>query len=134
MVWPSQLVTVALYETLHGGAKEYQQQTRDRMRFFLLAFVAIFVWQFLPSVIFPTLTSIATLCIIDNSSWVMRTLGSGYDGFGYLNFVSLAWNERKKTPSSSFLPAQSLDWSVIGGTGGASLTEPAIKRLTCQQC
>ncbi|GJN90368.1 hypothetical protein Rhopal_003379-T1 [Rhodotorula paludigena] len=97
MVWPSQLVTVALYETLHGGAKEHQQQTRDRMRFFLLAFVAIFVWQFLPSVIFPTLTSIATLCIIDNSSWVMRTLGSGYDGFGYLNF--------------------SLDWSVIGGTG-----------------
>ena len=43
MVWPAQLVTVALYETLHGGAREHQQQTRDRMRFFLLAFVAIFV-------------------------------------------------------------------------------------------
>ncbi|GAA5918161.1 hypothetical protein JCM8208_006843, partial [Rhodotorula glutinis] len=101
MVWPSQLVTVALYETLHGGAKELQQQTRDRMRFFLIAFVAIFVWQFLPAVAFPTLTSIATLCLIDNRSWmsphILRTLGSGYDGFGFLNF--------------------SLDWSVIGGTG-----------------
>jgi len=73
MVWPSQLVTVALYETLHGGAKELQQQTRDRMRFFLLAFVAIFVWQFLPAVAFPTLTSIATLCIIDNRSWISRS-------------------------------------------------------------
>ncbi|BGP49697.1 hypothetical protein JCM10450v2_005602 [Rhodotorula kratochvilovae] len=97
MVWPAQLVTVALYETLHGGAREHQQQTRDRMRFFLLAFVAIFVWQFMPAVAFPTLTSIATLCIIDNRSWVLRILGSGYDGFGFLNL--------------------SLDWSVIGGTG-----------------
>ncbi|GAA5934611.1 hypothetical protein JCM3775_002003 [Rhodotorula graminis] len=78
MVWPSQLVTVALYVTLHGGAKELQQQTRDRMRFFLIAFVAIFVWQFLPA-------------------YILRTLGSGYDGFGFFNF--------------------SLDWSVIGGTG-----------------
>ncbi|BGP17800.1 hypothetical protein JCM10213_001699 [Rhodosporidiobolus nylandii] len=97
MIWPSQLVTVALYETLHGGAKEEQQQTRDRMRFFTWSFLGIFGWQFLPAVVFPTLTSIAVLCIINNQSWVMRILGSGYDGFGYLNF--------------------SLDWSVIGGTG-----------------
>ncbi|GAA6032208.1 hypothetical protein JCM8097_007126 [Rhodosporidiobolus ruineniae] len=97
MLWPSQLVTVALYETLHGGAKEEQKKTRDRMRFFTKSFGGIFVWQFFPAVIFPTLTSIAVLCILNNRSWVMRILGSGYDGFGFLNL--------------------SLDWSVIGGTG-----------------
>ncbi|GAA5832438.1 hypothetical protein JCM11251_006454 [Rhodosporidiobolus azoricus] len=97
MIWPSQLVTVALYETLHGGAKDEQKVTKQRMRFFSWSFGGIFAWQFFPAFIFPTLTSIAVLCIVNNQSWVMRTLGSGYDGFGYFNF--------------------SLDWSVIGGTG-----------------
>lgn len=64
---------------------------------FARSFVGIFSWQFLPAVIFPTLTSIAVLCLINNSSLVMRTLGSGYDGFGLLDL--------------------SLDWSVVGGTG-----------------
>lgn len=57
----------------------------------------MFLWQFLPTVVWPTLTSIAVLCLINNQSWVLRTLGSGYDGFGFLNF--------------------SLDWSVIGYSG-----------------
>ncbi|KAM0748072.1 OPT-domain-containing protein [Meredithblackwellia eburnea MCA 4105] len=60
-------------------------------------FLGIFSWQFLPAVVFPTLTSIAVLCLVDNNNFFLRTLGSGYDGFGLLDF--------------------SLDWSVIGGTG-----------------
>ncbi|KAK4051978.1 hypothetical protein OIO90_004508 [Microbotryomycetes sp. JL221] len=97
MLWPSTLVLVTLFETLHGGAKESMKQTRDRMRFFSYSFVGIFSWQFLPALIFPTLTSIAVLCLINNQSLVTRILGSGYDGFGLLDF--------------------SLDWSVVGGTG-----------------
>lgn len=54
-------------------------------------------FQFLPSVFFPTLTSIATLCYINNNSWLLRTLGSGYNGLGMFNF--------------------SLDWSTIGSNG-----------------
>ncbi|KAK4701267.1 hypothetical protein P7C70_g4966, partial [Phenoliferia sp. Uapishka_3] len=97
MIWPSTLVLVTLFETLHGGAKDSIKETRDRMRFFSISFLGIFTWQFLPAVVFPTLTSIAVLCLLDNNNFVMRTLGSGYDGFGLLDF--------------------SLDWSVIGGTG-----------------
>ncbi|GAA5961932.1 hypothetical protein JCM21900_001152 [Sporobolomyces salmonicolor] len=97
MLWPSQLVTVSLYETLHGSAKEDIAHNADRMRFFSYSFLGIFAWQFIPAVVAPTLTSIAVLCIVNNGSSIMRILGSGYDGFGFLNF--------------------SLDWSVIGGTG-----------------
>ncbi|GAA5905962.1 OPT family oligopeptide transporter [Sporobolomyces salmoneus] len=97
MLWPSQLVTVSLYQTLHGKDEEDVRETKERMRFFSYSFASIFTWQFIPSVVFPTLTSIAVLCLINNKSWVMRTLGSGYNGFGILDF--------------------SLDWSVIGGTG-----------------
>ena len=34
MLWPSTLVFVTLFETLHGGAKDHLKETRDRMRFF----------------------------------------------------------------------------------------------------
>jgi hypothetical protein len=98
MVWPAQLVTVALYETLHGGSKDQIRQAKDRLRFFLKSFAGIFTWQFFPTVIAPTLSSIALLCIINNRSSIMRVLGSGYDGFGMFDF--------------------SLDWAVVGGTGG----------------
>ncbi|KAG0658686.1 hypothetical protein C6P46_005682 [Rhodotorula mucilaginosa] len=97
MVWPAQLVTVALYETLHGGSKDQIRQAKDRLRFFLKSFAGIFTWQFFPTVIAPTLSSIALLCIINNRSSIMRVLGSGYDGFGMFDF--------------------SLDWAVVGGTG-----------------
>lgn len=53
--------------------------------------------QFLPGTFFPTLTSIATLCYVNNQSWLLRTLGSGYEGLGISNF--------------------SLDWSTIGYNG-----------------
>lgn len=105
MLWPSTLVFVTLFETLHGGEKDSQKETKDRMRFFsarsvLLvspppkvadtssSFVGVFSWQFLPAVIFPGLTSIALLCLADNNNVVLRTLGSAYDGFGLLDFVS----------------------------------------------
>lgn len=51
----------------------------------------------MPSVIFPTLSSIAVLCLINNRSLIMRTLGSGFDGYGFLVF--------------------SFDWTVISATG-----------------
>jgi hypothetical protein len=53
------------------------------------SFVGVFFWQFLPAVIFPGLTSIALLCLADNNNVVLRTLGSAYDGFGLLDFVSV---------------------------------------------
>lgn len=99
MLWPSSFVFVTLFETLHSTSKDPAVKRRkdDQIKFFGIAFAAIFVYQFIPSVIFPSLTSFATLCIISNSSRVMRILGSGYDGFGMMNF--------------------SLDWSTIGSTG-----------------
>ncbi|CAH7675322.1 OPT family small oligopeptide transporter [Phakopsora pachyrhizi] len=110
MVWPSSLVTVTLYNTLHGIAgdgEESQRFMKDRMRFFSIVFILIFIYQFLPSVIAPTLTSISILCIINNRDALMRVLGSGYTGAGLLTF--------------------SLDWTVIGSAG--SLFTPFFASL-----
>lgn len=95
MVWPTTIAIVSLFDTLHG---ESGLLTQQKLRFFTIAFLCCFIWQFVPGVIAPGLTSFATLCVINNSSKAMRVLGSAYSGFGILSF--------------------SLDWSVIGSTGG----------------
>lgn len=46
MVWPSTLVPISLFNTLHGQESTI---TWQRLRFFRLAFLAIFAWQFMPS-------------------------------------------------------------------------------------
>jgi hypothetical protein len=104
MYWPSVLVTVQLFTTLYptpetssGRSTAQRQIVTKRFRVFLLVFIATFVYQFFPMLLFPTLTSIATLCLINNQSWWMRTMGSGYNGAGMFNF--------------------SLDWSSIGASG-----------------
>ncbi|EHS63910.1 OPT family small oligopeptide transporter [Puccinia graminis f. sp. tritici CRL 75-36-700-3] len=100
MIWPSSLVVVTLYNTLHAVGDDTQESrefTKARMRFFTTVFLLIFVYQFLPSVFAPTLTSISIICIINNRSTFMRVLGSAYTGAGLLTL--------------------SLDWTVIGSVG-----------------
>ncbi len=102
MYWPQCLVTVQLFTTLYSHtssslSKAAQILTRQRLKVFMLVFLATFLYQFLPLLLFPTLTSVSVLCLIDNRSWWMRTLGSGYTGLGIADL--------------------SFDWSSIGSSG-----------------
>ncbi|KAE8231706.1 hypothetical protein CF326_g3273 [Tilletia indica] len=109
MIFPSTLVTTSLFYTLHGAGGDGRVgasaavsgssalNMRDRLRFFTLVFVATILYQFFPSLIFPTLSSIAVLCLVDNSNRAFRVMSSGFHGFGILNF--------------------SLDWTAIGSSG-----------------
>ncbi|KAG0032047.1 hypothetical protein BGZ82_006698, partial [Podila clonocystis] len=95
MIWPATLVNVSLYNTLH----EHKVLTRwfTRMQLFWYAFFTIFLYQWLPKMFMPVLTSMALLCWIKPSSNVLRKLGSGYVGLG--------------------MGCVSLDWSIISGVG-----------------
>ncbi|ORX39348.1 OPT oligopeptide transporter protein-domain-containing protein [Kockovaella imperatae] len=102
MYWPSILVVVQLFTTLYSStssalSRAAQLATRDRLKVFTFVFLITFIYQYLPFFLFPTLTSISVLCLIDNDSWWMRVLGSGYKGLGMLDF--------------------SFDWSTIGSSG-----------------
>lgn len=106
MYWPSTLVTVQLFTTLYGttvGDKAAKLLTRRRLYVFSAIFLFTFIWQFLPFLFFPTLTSVAVLCLINNENWWMRTFGGAYTGLGILDF--------------------SFDWSSIG-TSGPLYTPP----------
>ncbi|KAK6906070.1 OPT family small oligopeptide transporter [Kwoniella mangroviensis CBS 8507] len=102
MYWPSTLVTVQLFTTLYSSTSTAlstaaQAMTTKRLRVFMIIFLITFIYQFLPFLLFPTLTSVSVLCLMDNESWWMRTLGSGYSGLGVANW--------------------SFDWSSIGSSG-----------------
>ncbi|CAD6972700.1 unnamed protein product [Tilletia controversa] len=109
MIFPSTLVTTSLFYTLHGAGGDGSAgasaavsgasalNMRARLRFFTLVFTATVLYQFFPSLIFPTLSSIAVLCLVDNSSRAFRVMSSGFHGFGILNF--------------------SLDWTAVGSSG-----------------
>ncbi|KAG0151823.1 hypothetical protein CROQUDRAFT_56718 [Cronartium quercuum f. sp. fusiforme G11] len=105
MVWPSSLAIMSLYNTLHakssGTARRKLAQEDDMMskkfRFFLIVFLAVTIYQFIPTVLAPTISNIAILCLINNQSQFMRVLGSAYNGVGLLNL--------------------SFDWAVLTVTG-----------------
>ncbi|WWD06796.1 OPT family small oligopeptide transporter [Kwoniella europaea PYCC6329] len=102
MYWPSTLVTVQLFTTLYSSTSTVlstaaQAMTTKRLHVFMIIFLITFIYQFLPFLLFPTLTSVSVLCLMNNESWWMRTLGSGYTGLGVANW--------------------SFDWSSIGSSG-----------------
>ncbi|BEJ15101.1 hypothetical protein CspHIS471_0408680 [Cutaneotrichosporon sp. HIS471] len=106
MYWPSTLVVVQLFTTLYDTAatnKAARKLTNRRLHVFLAVFIFTFLWQFLPFLFFPMLTSVAVLCLVNNENWWMRTFGGAYTGLGMLDF--------------------SFDWSSIG-TSGPLFTPP----------
>jgi hypothetical protein len=106
MYWPSTLVVVQLFTTLYDSTatnKAARALTRRRLHVFLAIFIFTFLWQFLPFLFFPMLTSVAVLCLINNENWWMRTFGGAYTGLGMFDF--------------------SFDWSSIG-TSGPLFTPP----------
>ncbi|KAI8050581.1 oligopeptide transporter [Syncephalis plumigaleata] len=94
MVWPSTLVQVALYNTLHAAESATRNFTRQRFFFTVLGFA--FFYNFLPGLMAPVLSSMALLCWTLKDSAGAQVLGSGLRGMGLLNL--------------------SLDWSYIGAT------------------
>ncbi|PLW21798.1 hypothetical protein PCANC_02927 [Puccinia coronata f. sp. avenae] len=99
MVWPSSLVVITMYNTLHSrssGMSSFIPPAEDRalmakkFKFFSVVFALITIYQFIPTVFAPTLSSIAVICLINNTSTFMRVLGSAYTGVGLFS-LSFDW-------------------------------------------
>ncbi|PVU89859.1 hypothetical protein BB561_005141 [Smittium simulii] len=89
MVWPNTLVSVGLSNTLH----KYCKPSLLKYRFKILVCVSVIVgvYQLVPNIFFPALSSIALLCYINTNNSVLVNLGSAWKGLGILNF-SFNWN------------------------------------------
>ncbi|KAM7277666.1 hypothetical protein ACFE04_004800 [Oxalis oulophora] len=99
MWWPSTLVQISLFRTLHEEEendkdKEYKM---SRIKFFFIALVCSFCWYLFPGYLFQTLQSIAWVCWAFPNSVTAHQVGSGLSGLG-LGAFTLDW-----TTVASFL-------------------------------
>ncbi|KAI0220322.1 hypothetical protein L0F63_006438 [Massospora cicadina] len=86
MVWPSTLVAVALFRTLHVDRKGANLRV-----FFAVATTLSFAYYFIPGYLFTLLSSISVLCLAMPANKIAQQLGSGVTGLG-LGAISLDWN------------------------------------------
>ncbi|KAH6893967.1 peptide transporter MTD1 [Coprinopsis sp. MPI-PUGE-AT-0042] len=100
IVFPNLLPIVQLFDALHRGKKIFLQ--KKRVKFFWSVFAGIFVWEWFPEYIAPTLTGISVFCLANRDSpWFTRVFGgaAGNEGLGAF--------------------ALCLDWNYVGSGGGS---------------
>jgi len=90
MLWPINLPTATLLESLHRDKRE----TKRRLKVFYIIFVCIFVWEAFPEYIFPVMTGVSIFCLAKQNSLVFTNLFGGASGNEGLGFLSLCfdWN------------------------------------------
>ncbi|GAA5835259.1 hypothetical protein JCM11251_006662 [Rhodosporidiobolus azoricus] len=100
IVYPNLVPTVNLFDALHRDKNVLNQ--KKRLRFFWIVFITIFVWQWIPEFVAPTLTGISIFCLAKrDSAWFTRIFG-GSNGNEGLGMFSLC-----------------LDWNYVGSGGGS---------------
>lgn len=89
MIWPSNLVTVALFNTLHRREQLAPGQW-TRQKFFAVCAIGSFLYYWIPAFIFPAITALTLLCYINPSNVVLAQV-TGSQGLG-IGVLSLDWN------------------------------------------
>ena len=94
MIWPSNLVTCALLNTLHS--QQYvgigNRAGLSRERFFTYAFAASFCWYFFPGYIFQALSFFNWVCWIAPENVVVNQLFGYYSGLG-MSLITFDWSQ-----------------------------------------
>ncbi|KAF4609517.1 hypothetical protein D9613_012220 [Agrocybe pediades] len=99
-LYPQLIPSVQLFDALHRGQEAVMQ--KKRLKFFWIIFVIIFVWEWFPEYIAPTLTGVSIFCLANqNSPWFTRIFGgaAGNEGLGVFSI--------------------SFDWAYIGSGGNS---------------
>ncbi|GJN93053.1 hypothetical protein Rhopal_006098-T1 [Rhodotorula paludigena] len=100
IVYPNLVPTVNLFDALHRDKDVKAQQ--KRLRFFWYVFIGIFIWEWLPEFVAPTLTGVSIFCLAKrDSAWFTRIFG-GSNGNEGLGMFSLCF-----------------DWNYLGSGGGS---------------
>ncbi|XP_021855683.1 oligopeptide transporter 1-like [Spinacia oleracea] len=108
MWWPSNLVQVSLFRTLHENDVRIKGGL-TRLQFFLMVIGTSFAYYVIPGYLFPSIGCLSILCWLWKKSIFMQQMGSGLHGLG-IGAVSLDWNtvisflgSPLSTPSSAIM-------------------------------
>jgi OPT family small oligopeptide transporter len=92
MIWPANLVTCALFNTLH--ATQYagigSRGGISRERFFFFAFTASFCWYFLPGYFFQALSYFSWVCWISPDNVPLNEMFGYQHGLG-MSIITFDW-------------------------------------------
>ncbi|KAJ7562770.1 hypothetical protein O6H91_03G084200 [Diphasiastrum complanatum] len=101
MWWPSNLVQVSLFRTLH---ERDEHKGLKRIHFFLIFMIVSFAYYSLPAYLFTILTFFSWICWAFPNSVTAHQIGSGFHGLG--------------------VGATTLDWAGISSYLGSPLVTP----------
>ncbi|KAJ3530568.1 hypothetical protein NM688_g7690 [Phlebia brevispora] len=94
MIWPANLVTCTLFNTLHSteysGIGNHGGISRER--FFLIAFLGSFFWYFLPGYLFQALSYFNWVCWIAPNNVVVNQLFGYTSGLG-MSLLTFDWSQ-----------------------------------------
>ncbi|TLD29496.1 putative phospholipid-transporting ATPase [Venturia nashicola] len=96
MLYPSNLATASLLESLHADRKS----TKKKMRVFYIGFLILFVWQAFPQYIMPLLAGVSVFCLTNRKSLLITNVFGGSMANEGLGLFSL-----------------SFDWTMVSGGG-----------------
>lgn len=92
MIWPSALVSAALFNTLHKNFGKRDRGHMTRERFFLIAFLCSFVWYWVPGYLFTALSVFNWVCWIAPQNVVINTLFGTSTGLG-MSVLTFDWSQ-----------------------------------------
>ncbi|KAG0199594.1 hypothetical protein BGX28_007141 [Mortierella sp. GBA30] len=89
MIWPANLVQVALFNTLHKD-EDLRPGQWTRYRFFLVATLGMALYAWIPGFLFPVLATFAWICWINPDNLLLSQI-TGENGLG-VGVISFDWN------------------------------------------
>jgi hypothetical protein len=89
MIWPQNLVTATILNTLHAE-EDGADGTMTRFRYFTIILGGAFIWYFVPGFIFQAISSFGWLCWIWPNNFVVNTLFGTNTGLG-LSVLTFDW-------------------------------------------
>ena len=94
MIWPANLVTCALFNTLH--AQQYagigNRGGINRERFFVYCFIGSFIWYFFPGYIFTALSWFSWVCWIKPDNIPLNQMFGYQHGMG-MSLITFDWSQ-----------------------------------------
>ncbi|KAJ7896012.1 glutathione transporter [Mycena olivaceomarginata] len=90
MIWPSTLVSSALFNTLHTTYGKRDRGHMTRQRFFFLACFGSFVWFWFPSYLFTALSIFNWVCWLAPTNVTINALFGASSGLGF-SIISFDW-------------------------------------------
>ncbi|KIK68259.1 hypothetical protein GYMLUDRAFT_35638 [Collybiopsis luxurians FD-317 M1] len=105
MIWPTNLVTAALFNTLHSThyAGIGSRGGMTRQRFFVYAFLGSFAWYFLPGYLFQALSYFSWVCWIVPDNVKINQLFGYQSGLG-MSIITFDWAQIAFTASPLVSP------------------------------